>query len=210
MFCKAELESQMMARHTPWLYKKLKAGRVAIAGLGGLGSNIAVMLARSGVGHLLLVDFDLVEPSNLNRQNYTVHHLGMPKTLAMQMQLTEINPFIQVEIRTVRVDVANVFELFTGYEIICEAFDNADAKAMLVNSVLESLPDASVVAASGMAGLGSANLIRTMQPFRRLFICGDFETGADADTGLMAPRVQVCAGHQANMVLRLLVDKEEI
>ncbi len=177
---------------------------------GAGGQNIAVMLARSGVGHLLLVDFDLVEPSNLNRQNYTVHHLGMPKTLAMQMQLTEINPFIQVEIRTVRVDAANVLELFAGYEIICEAFDTADAKSMLVNSALERLPEISVVAASGMAGIGSANLIRTMQPFRRLFVCGDFETGADADTGLMAPRVLICAGHQANMVLRLLVGKEEI
>ncbi len=129
------------ARNPPGVYKKFKDGRVAIAGLGGLGSNIAVMLARSGVGHLLLVDFDLVEPSNLNRQNYTVHHLGMPKTLAMQMQLTEINPFIQVEIRTVRVDAANVLELFAGYEIICEAFDTADAKSMLVNSALERLPE---------------------------------------------------------------------
>ena len=205
-----EMESMMVARHTPAVYKKLKQGRVAIAGLGGLGSNIAVMLARIGVGQLLLVDFDIVEPSNLNRQSYYIRHLGVPKTLALKSQLAEINPFIQIQTRTVRVDAGNVTELFGGYEIICEAFDKPEAKAMLVNTTLEKLPDAKIVAASGMAGFSSSNLIRTSRPMERLYMCGDLETGAGIGTGLMAPRVQICAGHQANMILRLLVGVEEI
>lgn len=206
----AELESMMMARHTPDVHKKLKQGRVALAGLGGLGSNIAVMLARIGVGQLLLVDFDIVEPSNLNRQSYYIRHLGMPKTMALQSQLQEINPFIQVETRTVRVEAGNVAELFGGYEILCEAFDKPDAKAMLVNTALEKLPDVKIVAASGMAGFSSSNMIKTSRPFDRLYVCGDLKNGAGIGTGLMAPRVQICAGHQANMILRLLVGMEEI
>ena len=205
-----ELESMMMARHTPEVHKRLKHGRVAIAGLGGLGSNIAVMLARIGVGQLLLVDFDIVEPSNLNRQNYYISHLGMPKTLALHSQLAEINPFIQIETRMVRVEAENVAELFGDYAILCEAFDKPDAKAMLVNAALEKLPDVTIVAASGMAGFSSSNSIKTTRPLERLYVCGDLENGARIGTGLMAPRVQICAGHQANMILRLLVGTEEI
>lgn len=205
-----ELESMMMARHTPAVHKKLKQSRVAIAGLGGLGSNIAVMLARIGVGQLLLVDFDIVEPSNLNRQSYYIRHLGMPKTLALQSQLAEINPFIQIETRTVRVEADNVVELFGNCQVLCEAFDKPAYKAMLVNTALEKLPDINIVAASGMAGFASSNLIKTTRPMQRLYMCGDLENGAGIGTGLMAPRVQICAGHQANMILRLLVGTEEI
>jgi sulfur carrier protein ThiS adenylyltransferase len=205
-----ELESMMMARHTPHVHAQVKKGRVAIAGLGGLGSNIAVMLARIGVGHLLLVDFDIVEPSNLNRQSYNIRHLGMPKTIALQQQISEINPFIKVETETIRVTAENVKDLFAGYDIICEAFDKPEAKSMLVNTALIQLPDIKIVAASGMAGYDSSNLIRTVKPLKNLFLCGDLENGAMVGRGLMAPRVQVCAGHQANMILRLLLGIEEV
>lgn len=206
----AELESLMRSRHTPQVHDKLKAGKVAIAGLGGLGSNIAVMLARIGVGKLLLVDFDVVEPSNLNRQSYYVSHLGLLKTEALKEQLAQINPFIQVETRAVRVEEENVVPLFQEYDVICEAFDKPAAKAVLVNTALEKLPQVKVVAASGMAGFGSANTIKTKQVMERLYVCGDLESGACRGRGLMAPRVQVCAGHQANMVLRLLVGELEV
>lgn len=205
-----ELESMMMARHTPNVHNKLKKGRVAIAGLGGLGSNIAVMLARIGVGHLLLVDFDVVEPSNLNRQSYYISHLGMEKTAALRMQLKEINPFITVETRTVRVTEDNVCELFNDYGIICEAFDKPEAKSMLVNTVLERLPGSKIVAASGMAGYESSNIIKTVRRMKGFYLCGDFENGAGMGKGLMAPRVQICAGHQANMILRLLLGIEDV
>lgn len=133
----------------------------------------------------------------------------MPKTLAMQAQLKEINPFIQVDIRTVKVTDGNVAELFGGFDILCEAFDRPEAKAMLVNTALAELPAVKIVAASGMAGLASSNAIKTSRPLQRLYVCGDRQTGAAVGMGLMAPRVMICAGHQANMVLRLLVGKEE-
>ena len=204
-----ELENMMMARHTPAVHEKLKQGRVAIAGLGGLGSNVAVMLTRVGVGQLLLVDFDIVEPSNLNRQSYYICHLGMAKTLALKKQLAEINPFIQVETQTLRVEAENVVGLFHGYDILCEAFDKPESKAMLVNTALASLPNITVVAASGMAGFSSSNRIVTNRPMKRLYVCGDSETAAEPGRGLMAPRVQICAAHQANMILRLLVGQKE-
>ena len=203
-----QLEAMMAARHTPGVQARVKKAKVAIAGLGGLGSNIAVSLARIGVGELLLVDFDTVDPSNLNRQSYFIRHMGMPKTEALKEQIKQINPFIHVITKDIRIKESNVCELFTGYDVLCEAFDNPATKAMLVSTALDCLPDIKVVAASGMAGYASANHICTKKKMENFYICGDYETAAETGNGLMAPRVMICAGHQANMVLRLLMDEE--
>ena len=135
----------------PGITDILKQKKVAIAGLGGLGSNIAVMLSRIGVGKLFLVDFDKVEPSNLNRQHYNINHLGMQKTLALKSQIEIINPFIEIEIKDIKITEENAREIFKGYPIVCEAFDNPIYKAILVNALLEN-GDTKIVAASGMAG----------------------------------------------------------
>lgn len=205
-----QLEMMMAARHTPKVHAALKDGSVAIAGLGGLGSNIAVSLARIGVGRLLLVDFDVVEPSNLNRQSYLIRHLGMYKTEALKSQLEEVNPFIKVRTKTVRINEDNATRLFKDYDIVCEAFDSPSTKAMLINELLEHLPDIKIVSASGMAGYESSNLIRTERRMKKLYLCGDFQNEANFGCGLMAPRVQICAGHQANMILRLLLGNESV
>lgn len=205
-----QLEAMMSARHTPGIHEKLKKGSVAVAGLGGLGSAIAVMLARIGVGHLLLVDYDTVEPSNLNRQSYYISHLGMKKTDALKAQLADINPFIEVKTADKKVCADNAAEIFRGYQIVCEAFDAPDAKAMLVETILEQLPETIVVAASGMGGYFSSNSIVTERRFSRLYVCGDMESEAKMGCGLMAPRVSICAGHQANMALHLLVGITEV
>ena len=205
-----EFESLMCARHTPHVFEKVKATRVAVAGLGGLGSNIAVSLARTGVGNLHLIDFDIVEPSNLNRQQYKIKHLGLYKTEALKNEIEEINPFIKVTIDTVQVTEENVQLLFKNDDIICEAFDNPRAKALLVNTLLECYPLKKIVSASGMAGYESSNTIITKKIADNFYLCGDGITGAMVGRGLMAPRVSICAGHQANMVLRLILGIEEI
>ncbi len=197
------------ARNVPGIQEELLNGKVAVAGLGGLGSNLAVMLARAGVGNLLLVDFDRVEPWNLNRQYYNTTHVGMYKTEALKKQIELINPYIHAEILTLRVTEENAAEIFREYPIICEAFDRAQNKAFLVNTMLEE-GNKKIVAASGLNGLGSANQIRTRREFKNLYICGDSIEAAEEGIGFMAPRVMVCAGHQANMVLRLLLGKEDI
>ena len=204
---KDELETMMAARHTPGLHKKIKDAHVAVAGLGGLGSNIAVMLARTGVGHLHLIDFDVVEPSNLNRQQYFISHLGMKKTEAMKQLLSQINPYIKVTTDDIKVDEGNCQSLFASDEIICEAFDKVDAKTMLAETILSGMPDKILISASGMAGYGDSNLIVTKEAGKNFFVCGDMVNGARPGMGLMAPRVTICAAHQANLVVRLIAEK---
>lgn len=204
-----EWEKAMIERHSRPVYEKLCAARVAIAGLGGLGSNIAVALARAGVGELLLVDFDRVELSNLNRQQYDTEDLGRLKTEALRDRLIKINPYISIRIRTERVDAANAAEIFGAYRIVCEAFDQPTAKAMLVNALLDQCPETVVLAGSGMAGTLSANMITTRRVLPRLYVSGDGVTD-QADAGaLMAPRVAVCANHEAHMALRLILGETD-
>jgi sulfur carrier protein ThiS adenylyltransferase len=204
-----QLEAMLTARHTPGTQIRFKAGRVAIAGLGGLGSHIAVALARSGVGSLLLIDFDVVDPSNLNRQAYFVSHLGQSKAPALAALIREINPYVHTEALNLRLDASNIPLVLQGWPIIVEAFDRPDCKAELVNTALATFPSCRVICASGLADLDSANLIRSRRVASRLYLCGDEVSGAQEGRGLMAPRVMVCAGHQANLVLRLLLGLEE-
>lgn len=199
-----ELESMMSARLTPGLYEKFQQGRVAVAGLGGLGSQIALHLARSGVGHLHLIDFDIVEPSNLNRQQYRMCHLGMYKTEALRAEIAEITPYVTVSVDRIRVMPENCGKLFADDDIICEAFDDPAAKAMIADVIAEQFPGKYFIAASGMAGCEDSNTIKTRRLTDHFYLCGDGVSDARPGRGLMAPRVAICAGHQANMVLRIL------
>jgi len=204
-----ELEALMAARHTPGIHQKLKAAVVGIAGLGGLGSNTAVALARIGVGKLVLVDFDVVEPSNLNRQQYFVDQIGMLKTEALQATLKRVNPHIAIESHAVRLAPVNIPKILGAVNVLVEAFDRAEEKAMLIETAIRHLPDTPVVAASGLAGYDSANRILTRKLRHNLYVCGDGESAACPGHGLMAPRVGVAAHHQANAVMRLILGEEE-
>lgn len=210
MVTKEQLEAAMDQRFSKEVYEKFKAARVCIAGLGGLGSNIAIMLARSGIGTLKLIDFDTVDITNLNRQAYRIEHIGTPKTTALEKMIGEINPYIKVETIQAKVTEENLQEFFSGETLVCEAFDNPEYKAMLVNYLLEQQPETVVVSGSGMAGIGSSNAICTQKKMKRLYVCGDGESDAYAGMGLLSPRVSICAGHQANMLLRLILGKTEV
>lgn len=205
-----EIKTVLRVRHGDDVYKKLKNARVAVAGLGGLGSNIALMLARAGVGTLHLIDFDEVELSNLNRQQYFICHIGMYKTDAIRDEICRINPYINVITDCVKVNEDNIDCLFENDGIICEAFDNPDAKSMLVNRILESRKDAYVIAASGMAGTEKSNTIITRKISNRFYLCGDETSGAVMGNGLISPRVTICAAHQANAVLRVILGKYNV
>jgi len=197
-------------RHGAELQEKFSAATVAICGLGGLGSNIAVPLARAGVGKLILIDFDKVDISNLHRQQYKVNQLGKFKTEALTENLLEINPYIRLETATTRLDEENCPELLSKADIVCEAFDDPEAKAMLTDTVLENLPESFLVAASGMAGMGRPNDISTGRIARHFYLCGD-ETSEVSDTNsLFAPRVMLCAAHQAQTALRILSGEFDI
>ena len=200
-----EIYAALCQRHGKALQDKLQKAKVAIAGLGGLGSNIAIGLARIGIGQLHLVDFDRVDLTNLNRQHYFIHHLGQYKTEALKKQIWEINPYIQVSTDCLKITANNVATLFSDADIICEAFDIPENKAMLVNTVLEQLPDKWLVSGNGMAGYGQSNLIQTKAIMSKFYLRGDNISSNEAQP-LMAPRVAICPGHEANMVAELIIE----
>lgn len=203
-----ELEALMMARHTPGVHAKVKKARVGIAGAGGLGSAIAVALARTGIGFIRIADFDVVEPSNLNRQQYFIDQIGLPKVHALRDNLQRINPLVTVDSYYGKITTNNLKELFADIDILVEAFDRADQKAMLANTFLRTFPEKYLVAASGMAGYEPGNTIRTRKINNRFYLCGDNLTSAAPGCGLMAPRVGIAAHHQANAVLRLILGED--
>ncbi len=196
-------------RHGADLQQKFSETSVAVCGLGGLGSNVAISLARSGVGTLHLIDFDRVDLSNLNRQQYSVSQLGMHKTEAMKQTLAEIAPYCKIVTHTVKLTEENL-SLLADCDIVCECFDSAECKAMLVNGVSERYPEKYIATASGMSGLHTGNTIETKKFGKRLYLCGDGMSDIADDGTLFAPRVMLCAAHQANTVLRIIAGKFEV
>ncbi len=196
-------------RHGAELQQKFSSACVAVCGLGGLGSNAAISLARAGIGKIVLIDFDNVDISNLHRQQYAVSQLGMYKTEAMKQTLSEISPYCNILTHTLKLTEDNL-SLLSHCDVICECFDNAESKAMLVNGISELYLEKYIVAASGMSGLHTGNTIQTKRLGKRLYICGDGTSDVADDGTLFAPRVMLCAAHQANTVLRILSGKFEI
>ena len=200
-------EEDLLKRNVKGIAKKLKKAKVCILGLGGLGSNVALLLARAGIGYLKLIDFDVVEVSNLNRQQYRISHIGMKKTEAIKNILKEINPFVEVEVLDIKVDRENILSVVGDVEIIVEAFDVAETKAMTIEELLTS-GNKILVSASGMAGIGSANEIITRKVRDNFYLIGDNYSDYEEYSGIMSTRVMICAAHQANIVLRLILGEE--
>ena len=207
---KEEMFSALTRRNGETLQKKFSSATVAVCGLGGLGSNIAFSLARAGIGKLILIDFDRVDITNLNRQQYKAAQIGRFKTDALSENLKEIAPYIKTECHTARINKENALSLLEKADIICEAFDNAECKAMLTDTVLENMPNKYLVAASGMAGMGSTNSIKTKRITKKFYLCGDGVSDVNDGIGLVAPRVMLCAAHQAHTVLRILAEEFEV
>lgn len=206
---KEEWMKALNDRHGIEFQKKISSATVAVCGLGGLGSNIAIALARAGIGKLILIDFDKVDITNLHRQQYKANQIGRNKTDALRDNLKEINPYLEMKLHTVCLDEGNAKDMLSEADMICEAFDNAEGKAMLTNLVLEKMPEKYIVAASGMAGLGSADAIHTRRVSKRFYLCGDEVSDVKDGIGLVSSRVMLCAAHQAHTVLRIIANEFE-
>ena len=200
-------EEDLLKRNVKGISEKLKKAKVCILGLGGLGSNVATLLARAGIAYLKLVDFDIVEASNLNRQQYRISHVGMKKTEAIRTIIKEINPFVEIEVLNKKIDRENILSIVGDVEIIVEAFDVAETKAMAIEELLIN-GNKMLVSASGMAGLGSANEIITRKVRNNFYLIGDNYSDYEEYSGIMSTRVMLCAAHQANVVLRLIVGEK--
>lgn len=209
MITEKMFEDHLIERHGEEIHKKVKAAVIGIAGLGGLGSNIAIALARLGVKKMILVDFDRVDITNVNRQAYFLRHIGELKTNALCELIKEINPFMTLETHEAYVDRDNALDLFKGVDVMVEAFDTPESKAALTETILVHT-DIPLVAASGMAGALSSNTVQTKKVRDRFYLCGDYVTDSRNGNGLMAPRVNIAAGHQANMVLRLILGEKTV
>ena len=203
-----EMEGLLVARHTPGVHQVVRKAKVGIMGLGGLGSIVAGALARIGVGKLVLADFDVVEPSNLNRQQYFISQLGMQKTIALKENLLQMNPYIIIETVEGRLTEESIPEVFKGVDVLAECFDDAAMKAAALRAVLTNLPGVGYVGASGLAGYGDNNAIRTQKIHANVYIIGDGTSAAGPGQGLMAPRVGIAAHHQANQILRILLGSD--
>ena len=196
--------SALIERHGAARQEKFSRGRVAICGRGGLGSRVAELLTRAGVGYLRLIDFDRLEATNLNRQWYFMEQLGRYKAEALADNLRRITPYAELDVHTVRITEDNLASLLADVDVIVEAFDNATCKAMLVHGVREQFPRCHLVADSGMAGFASANAMRVRRLSENFYLCGDGRSAADAGDGLYGARVNICSAQEALVVLQLL------
>ena len=185
--------------------KHLSMFRVGIAGAGGLGSNCAAALARSGVGTLVIADYDTVEEVNLNRQFYFINQVGMVKVIALKKNLEQINPGIRVIVHEAILDNENIPDIFMDCDVIIEAFDRAEMKEMIAETVMLRMPGTPLIIGSGMAGWGNNETIKSRKIDENLFICGDESTEASDENPPMAPRVGIVANMQANIAVDLLM-----
>ncbi|MBN1150581.1 sulfur carrier protein ThiS adenylyltransferase ThiF [candidate division WOR-3 bacterium] len=186
------------------LEKILRRRKVGIAGCGGLGSNCAVSLARAGIGGLLLVDFDFVTESNLDRQYYFINQVGKKKVEALQENILGVDPEVKVETFFGRIREDNVKELFGDCGLIVEALDVAQEKAFFIQKVSECFPRKPIVSGSGIAGYGSNNRIKTRR-FGNLWVCGDGETEVSKQNPPLSPKVTAIANLQANQILEIIL-----
>lgn len=194
-------------RDVPGTFDVLQRKKVGILGAGGLGSNVAAALVRAGVGTLIMADHDMVEVHNLNRQLFFVDQVGRPKVEALAETLMRINPHVHLEMHYLEVTPDNLIPLFGEADVLVEALDKAESKARLIEAWLLGKKDASVVAASGLAGYGSNNSLREKRS-QRLIVIGDGQS--PEAMGLCAGRVGAVANMQANVVVELLLAGEEI
>lgn len=197
-------KKEFFSAHDLKIVPTLQKAVIGIAGAGGLGSNIAVSLARAGIGKLILADFDKIEPSNLNRQQFFTDQIGMPKVIALLENLNKISPYTQYQMHEIKLNEENIPFIYKDVDIMVEAFDKAEMKTMLIETWLTHFPDKPIIAASGLAGWGKNELLHSRK-IDNLYICGDEETDLQTGISPMAPRVGIVANMQANLVLEILL-----
>jgi len=188
--------------------KKLSESRVGIAGLGGLGSNAAVALARAGIGKLVLVDFDVIEESNLNRQYYFLNQIGKPKTIALQDNIKKINPKVVIDSYNEKLEKGSMERRFKDVDVVIEALDSAETKTTFIEEILTKLPDKPIVAASGVAGYGNSDRVSTKK-LGCLHMCYDEHALSSDEDVLMAPRVALMANWEANIALEIILGEDK-
>jgi len=185
-------------------FRKIQDARIGLAGAGGLGSNCACNLVRVGFKRFTIVDFDIIEPANLDRQFYFIDQIGMNKVDSLKTNLLRINPFLELKMINKKIENTNIKELFNDCDVIVECFDRAEYKSMLVSELIHS--GKLIIAASGLGGIGSSDNIKVHKIKKNLIIIGDLKSDIDR-TPALSPRVNVAAAKQADVVLEFVINR---
>lgn len=200
-----DIAGMLIERHGKKFYDKMQATTVGIAGLGGLGSPISIALVRMGLGRLIAYDFDVVELSNIHRQQYYLDQIGIKKCVALKDTLERISPLTRLDMHDLKLDEDNISSAFTGCDLIIEAVDNKYTKAMLFSACRKHYPDVYYIGASGVAGYSDEHRITVKQMAEKIYMVGDFTT--DSSVGLVASRVGIVAHTQANLAVQIIMEK---
>lgn len=180
--------------------KKIQSVKIGIGGAGGLGSNTAMILVRSGFNNLEIIDHDTIEPSNLNRQQYFAKEIGLPKVEVLGDRLLAINPDLTLSLHRQKWTPEQGEDFLKGCDYIIEAFDAAQWKHKFVDYYNDKAKY--VVSGVGMAGLTVKSPMKVKR-LGNIFICGDTQTDTAGGHPPMAPRVTQCAAMMAEVVLDL-------
>ncbi len=202
---KNDFNAKFTSKNSPLISENIKQITIGIAGCGGLGSNAAIALVRAGIQNIVIVDYDKVEISNLNRQQFILEDVGNFKVDSLEKYLKSINPFITVVKYKTKLSKNNIYKIFENSRIVIEAFDTVASKSMLIKAFSDPrFKEKYLITGSGLAGYKSANVIKTKKVSKNIFVCGDNKTIPETSNGIMAPRVMITAGHQANTALRII------
>ncbi len=185
--------------------QRLQRVTIGIAGAGGLGSNCALCLVQSGFARLRIVDHDIVDASNLNRQFFFNRQIGRPKVDMLKENLMAVNPEAGISTFREEITVDNLDMFFTDCDVIVEAFDEPSCKKMIVERYMNS--DKLLVAASGIAGSGQTDRIRTHQIRPLFFIVGDLQSEVNEHLPPYAPGVTIAAAKQADVILSFYLER---
>ncbi|MDR1703049.1 MAG: sulfur carrier protein ThiS adenylyltransferase ThiF [Sporomusaceae bacterium] len=187
------------------IIRGLQKVKIGIAGAGGLGSNCAQMLVRSGFKRFKIIDHDFLDCSNLNRQFYFLPQVGLAKVEALAANLQAINPAVAIEAAQIEFRRENAAEIFADCDVIVEAFDKPECKKLLLETYLES--GKLVVAASGIAGWGNSDALKVTKIKKNFYLIGDLTTEATAENPPLAPKVVLAAAKQADVVLSYFLEQ---
>jgi len=184
--------------------KKVRKSRIGLAGAGGLGSNCAVNLVRTGFRKLTIADFDIIDPSNLDRQFYFFDQIGIKKTAALKENLLRIDPDLELTMVDQKLTSGNIRDIFADCDVVVECLDLAESKRMLVSELLTA--GKFVVTVSGLGGIGSSDEIRVHRIKKNLIVIGDLKSDI-ADKPALAPRVSIASAKQADVVLEYILSR---
>jgi len=203
------LKTSIFSSNPPGITEILSQKKAFIAGAGGLGSNLAIMLARAGIGTLIICDFDIVLESNLNRQAYFLNQINKAKVDSLKDNISNINPFCNVITIREKLNSTNFSKFIPqNINIAFECFDDSLAKSEIFTYFRKNMTSIPLIVVSGLAGIGPAKDIKIKKLHNNIWLIGDEKSEVNQSTGTISTRVMIAASLQAHAGIRILLGYE--